>query len=323
MTTPIPRRLTGISSKAYEHPADRAATAALKSIPGLDAVVRKLIELRYERAFRQGLMAASVRVGPQQLPDVWKRYEGVLATLDMPGIYDLYLTQFPVANAAAVGSQHPMIVINSQAISLFDDEELETVLAHECGHILSEHVMYQTALMILLQLVPLGRVPALAGLPLIAIRSALLEWFRAAELSSDRAATLVNRDPLITARTLMVLAAGVPSKRLDLDSFLKQGQEYQEWSSAWDRFSRLLTELNLTHSYPVRRVSELMEWVRSGEYDRIVGGDYRTRDQEADAKEEAGKAYDHYREKFKKSFEDAGESLDKAVTSMSDWLKQR
>lgn len=323
MTTPIPRRLTGISPKAYEHPADRAATAALKSIPGLDAVVRKLIELRYERAFRQGLMAASVRIGPQQLPDVWARYESVLATLDMPGIYDLYLTQFPVANAAAVGSQHPMIVINSQAISLFDDDELETVLAHECGHILSEHVMYQTALMILLQLVPLGRVPALAGLPLVAIRSALLEWSRAAELSSDRAATLVNRDPLITARTLMVLAAGVPSKKLDLDSFLKQGQEYQEWSSAWDRFSRLLTELNLTHSYPVRRVSELMEWVRSGEYDRIVGGDYRTREQEADAKEEAGKAYDHYREKFKKSFEGAGESLDKAITSMSDWLKQR
>lgn len=323
MTEPVPRRLTGISPKAYEHPADRAATAALKSIPGLDAVVRKLIELRYERAFRQGLMAASVRIGPQQLPEVWQRYESVLATLDMPGLYDLYLTQFPVANAAAVGSQHPMIVVNSQAISLFDDEELQTVLAHECGHILSEHVMYQTALMILLQLVPLGRVPALAGLPLLAIRSALLEWFRAAELSSDRAATLVNRDPLITARTLMVLAAGVPSKRLDLDAFLKQGQEYQEWSSAWDRFSRLLTELNLTHSYPVRRVSELMDWVRSGEYDRIVGGEYSTRDQEADPKEEAGKAYDHYRDKFRKTFEDAGESLDKAITSMSDWLKQR
>jgi Zn-dependent protease with chaperone function len=323
VASPIPRRLTGISAKAYEHPADRAATAALKSIPGLDAVVRKLIEFRYERAFRQGLMAASVRIGPQQLPDVWARYENVLATLDMPGLYDLYLTQFPIANAAAVGSQHPMIVVNSQAVTLFDDAELETVLAHECGHILSEHVMYQTALMILLQLMPLGRIPALTGLPLLAIRSALLEWSRAAELSSDRAATLVNRDPLVTARTLMVLAGGVPSKRLDLDSFLKQGQDYHEWSSAWDRLSRLLSELNLTHSYPVRRVAELMDWVRSGEYDRIVGGEYPTRDQAPDPKEEAGKAYDHYREKFKSTFEDAGESLDKAITSMSDWLARR
>ena len=323
MTTPIPRRLTGISPKAYEHPADRAATAALKSIPGLDAVVRKLIEFRYERAFRQGLMAASVRVGPDQLSDVWERYQVALQTLDMPGLYDLYLTQFPIANAAAVGSQSPMIVVNSQAITLFDGDELETVLAHECGHILSEHVMYQTALMILLQLVPLGRIPALTGLPLLAIRSALLEWSRAAELSSDRAATLVNRDPLVTARTLMVLAAGVPSERLDVNSFLRQGQEYHEWSSAWDRLSRLLSELNLTHSYPVRRVAELMDWVRSGEYDRIVGGEYPTRDQQPDAKEEAGKAYDHYREKFKKTFEDAGESLEKSIDRMSEWLKQR
>jgi Zn-dependent protease with chaperone function len=323
MTTPIARRLTGISSKAYEHPADRAATAALKSIPALDAVVRKLIELRYERAFRQGLMASSVRVGPQQLSNVWSRYENVLTTLDMPGIYDVYLTQFPMANAAAVGSQSPMIVVNSQAISLFDEEELETVLAHECGHILSEHVMYQTALLILLQLIPLGRIPALAGLPLLAIRSALLEWYRAAELSSDRAATLVNRDPLITARTLMVLASGIPSRQLDLDSFLKQGQDYHQWASAWDRLSRLLAELNLTHSYPVRRVAELMDWVRSGEYDRIIGGDYPKRDQTADVRAAGGKAYDYYREKFKLGFEDAGESLDKVINSMNDWLKQR
>lgn len=323
MSDPVTRRLTGISPKAYEHPADRAATAALKSIPGLDAVVRKLIEFRYERAFRQGLMAASVRLGPDQLPDVWKRYENVLATLDMPGLYDLYLTQAPVANAAAVGSQHPMIVVNSQSLSLFDEQELETVLAHEAGHILSDHVLYQTALLILLQLVPLGRVPSLAGLPLIAIRSALLEWFRAAELSSDRAATLVNRDPLVTARTLMVIAGGISSKRLDLDAFLRQGQDFESWSSGWDRLSRLLNELNLTHSYPVRRVAELMDWVRSGDYDRIVGGTYPRRDQEADVREEAGKAYDHYRERFRRTFEEAGESFDKSITAINEWLKRR
>jgi hypothetical protein len=57
----VSRRLTGISSKAYEHPADRAATAAMQSIPGLDSVIRKLIEMRYERAFRQSLMASAVR----------------------------------------------------------------------------------------------------------------------------------------------------------------------------------------------------------------------------------------------------------------------
>ena len=42
-----------LSAKAYEHPADRAATAALKAVPGLDTLVRRLIEWRYERALRQ------------------------------------------------------------------------------------------------------------------------------------------------------------------------------------------------------------------------------------------------------------------------------
>ena len=201
----------------------------------------------------------------------------------MPDVYDLYLTQWPLPNALAVGSGRPMIVVFSSSLLLFEPDELETVLAHEVGHILSDHVLYQTALAIVLQLVPLGRIPALAGLPLVAIRSALLEWSRAAELSSDRAATLVeNRDPLVTARTLMVLAGGVLSSRLHLDAFLKPGQDFHAWSSSWDRVSRQVSQLNLTHSFPVRRVPELMDWVQSGEYDRIVGGAYRTRDQPPD-----------------------------------------
>ena len=46
-----------ISLKAYEHPADRAATPVLKALPMLDTVVRKLIVWRYERALRQSTWA--------------------------------------------------------------------------------------------------------------------------------------------------------------------------------------------------------------------------------------------------------------------------
>ena len=80
---------TNISSKAYEHPADRAATAALKSVPMLDTVVRKLIEWRYERALRQFYLGNSVKVGEHQLPELWAAHRGVCAILDMPDVYDL------------------------------------------------------------------------------------------------------------------------------------------------------------------------------------------------------------------------------------------
>ena len=238
-TLPEDQRLANISSKAYEHPADRAATAALAQVPLLDQVVRKLIEFGYERAFRQQFLAGSVRLGEQQLPAIWADWNAVCARLDLPERYDLYLTQFPFANAAAVGAGTPMVVLNSRCVDLFDDLELRTVLGHEAGHILSEHVMYRTALMILLEFSGATRLPFLAGLPLMAVRMALLEWFRAAELSCDRAATLVNRDPLVTCRTLMVLAGGVSARKLDLDAFIRQAGEYQEWSSAWDKLNRM------------------------------------------------------------------------------------
>src|SRR5918999_5740820 len=191
-TLPEDQRLLDISPKAYEHPADRAATAALKSIPMLDTVVRKLIELGYERALRQVLMASSVRLGPEQLPDVWADYRAVLARLDMPDVYDLYITQFPLANAAAIGSGKPMILIQSRTIELLEPLELRGVLGHEVGHILSDHVLYRTALLILMNATGLTRIPVLGGLPLMAVKLALLEWFRAAELSCDRTATLVT-----------------------------------------------------------------------------------------------------------------------------------
>jgi hypothetical protein len=168
----------------------------------------------------------------------------------------------------------------------------------------------------------------IAGLPLLAVKLALLEWYRAAELSSDRAATLVNRDPLVTCRTMMVLAGGVSARKLDLDAFIRQANDYEEWSSGWDKLNRLRAQLSLTHSYPVRRVKEITAWVQSGEYDRIVAGEYPTRDQQADARKEAGDAVEFYKERFRAIFSEFGvervqERAADAANKLSDWLKPR
>jgi hypothetical protein len=168
----------------------------------------------------------------------------------------------------------------------------------------------------------------LAGLPLLAVRMALLEWFRAAELSCDRAATLVNRDPLVTCRTLMVLAGGISSRKLDLDAFVRQASAYEEWEPGWDKLSRVRFELGQTHAVPVKRVSELMRWVRSGEYDRIVAGEYVRRGDPVDARAEAGDAVEFYAERFRAIFREAGAGVEKAgeavgaaADRLSDWLR--
>jgi len=315
-------RLTDISPKAYEHPADRAATAALQSIPMLDGVVRRLIEFGYERAFRQTFLASSVKLGTDQLPELWADYGRILETLDMPEIYDVYLTQFPFANAAAIGSGKPMIIVNSATVSLLDDAELRTVLAHEVGHVLSNHVLYRTALLILLRIGAAARLPIFAGLPLLAIRSALLEWSRAAELSCDRAAALVTRDPQAVSHALMVLCAGEAAQELNLNAFIAQGVEYEERGTGLERLTKLLQDLNVTHPMPVRRVRMLLDWVQAGDYDRIVRGEYVRRGEEPTASDEASAAGAHYSERIGDAIAQAGSSVSDLGDQLGEWLQR-
>jgi Zn-dependent protease with chaperone function len=298
MTLPVDGyQLKGISARAFEHPADRAATAALASIPGLDQVVRKLIELGYERALRVAYLGSSVRLGPAQLPETWNLHNQVFRTLDLDDAPELYITQVPVANASTIGAGRPIVVINSELVRLLGVEERRAVLAHEAGHVLADHVLYHTALVILLRMGTSVRLPVIAGLPLMAVRSALMEWYRAAELSCDRAAALVTRDPEAVCRSLMIVAAGAEAQDLDLAQFMAQAQDYEDGGSGFERLSRMFMDLNLTHPMPVRRAQQLMAWVRSGGYDRIVDGEYVRRGGEAGLRDEAQDAVAHYSER--------------------------
>jgi len=318
----------GISSKAYEHPADRAATAALKAVPMLDTVVRKLIEWQYERAMRQMFLSNSVRVGERQLPDLWSHHVAVCKILDMPRTYDLYVTDTVVANAMAIGSQNPIVVFGTPLLGRLGGGEQRAVLAHEVAHILSDHMVYTTALAILLRLG--GNVPFPLGIPALAVRAVLLEWFRAAELSCDRAEALVVRDPRIVCSGLMALAGGMHAEKLNLDAFLAQAREYEDWDDPSDRVRRFFYEINSTHPYAVRRVSEIMKWVQSGEYDRIQRGEYVKRGEEPPVQQEAGDAVEFYAERFRAIFRDIGENVTKMGNQIgglaeqaADWLRAR
>jgi Zn-dependent protease with chaperone function len=315
-------RLPGISPRAYEHPADRAATAALRKIPLLDVVLRKLSEYQFERAFLQMMLANSVRIGPDQLPRIWNSYQTVLDTLDMPQQYALYISQTPVANAFTLGSKSPIIVVQSGLVSLLDENEVRFVLAHEVGHILSDHSLHRTALVILLRLGQIARLPLLVGLPTLAIELILLEWFRAAELSADRAATLAIRDPLVACRSLMNLAGGAMSQELNVDAFIRQANEYEEWESRYDKSMRFLLEIGRTHPFPVRRVSELMRWVQTGDYDRIVRGDYIRRSDQADPQQDVGEGVRFYNDRFQAIIREVGGGVQDFGRQLSDWLKR-
>jgi len=219
-----------IASTAWEHPADRAALNSLRAIPGFDDVVRKVAGFFGERGIRHLFLANAVRVGPRQRPQLDALYSEVLETLDWPGgtnpIADrtgrpqLYVTQTPFLNAGAVGFDEPFIIINSGTLGTLDREEQRFILAHELGHIMSGHVTYRTIAVIILT-VGLRNLPVLAGMALLPFQLALLEWYRKAELSSDRAGLLGTQDAAMAMRPFPKTAGSASDDdEIDLDEFM-------------------------------------------------------------------------------------------------------
>ena len=89
-------KLTAISSRAWEHSADRAALNSLRALPGFDEVVKRIMGFLGERGVRQLFLANAVRVGPEQRPKLNGLYSEVLETLDAPERWDLYVAQTPI-----------------------------------------------------------------------------------------------------------------------------------------------------------------------------------------------------------------------------------
>ncbi|MGH9074278.1 MAG: M48 family metallopeptidase [Acidimicrobiales bacterium] len=309
----------GISPRALEHPADRAATAALGSIPLLDKVIKKLAELRYERALSQRLLGSAVRLGPTQVPAVWSSFISCLDSLDVPSRPPLYVIQRPESNALTFGSSRPVVMVQSGLVSHLDPESLKAVLAHEVGHVLSEHAYYMSVVMILQRL---ARAPlsVVGELPVRALLLVMLEWFRAAELSGDRASALVVGDPRITCRALMHLAGGsLPG--MSLDAFIQQATDYAETDDLLSRPSRFLSEVTSTHPFPVRRVRELTRWVMEGDFDRVRSGSYVRRGQEPPPTDELKKAAQHYQERFIEIIESVSGGIQALSRQVTSWLR--
>src|SRR5262249_5005819 len=115
-------QLVQISSRAWEHPADRAALNTLRAIPGFDEVVRKVAGFFGERGIRQLFLGDAVQVTAGQRPQLNAMWTEVLETLDWPERPELYVSQTPIANAMAVGFDKPFVVIHSGLLEILDED---------------------------------------------------------------------------------------------------------------------------------------------------------------------------------------------------------
>ncbi len=312
-------RYRELSPRSYEHPADQAATAALHAIPLFDRLVKRFGAIGAESRLRQGLVGDAVRIGPDQLAEVWAAHERLAHRFDTEPV-PLFVARHPLVNAGTVGVRDPVVVLTSTAIADRAPDEIEVVLAHELGHVLSDHATYATALA-MLELVVGGALSGapLAGLPVRGLYYVLLEWHRAAELTSDRLAALAVDDPMVVCRVIM-RGAGGDLPGLQVDAFLRQAAGYAGETDLFARKARASGDLRRRHPSAVRRAHELVSWVQSGDFDRIRSGQYVRRGAEPPLSGELRQAVSHYQERFAEMLQRTVGGVDKVADQMTQWL---
>ena len=277
------RAFDDLDPDSYIHPLDKETLDALKRIPGVSTLLRSLIRHSFELATRLHHHANFVRVSPTQLPTVWARFEHAASCLGVKQLPELYVYQDPTPNAYTFGVDKYFIAISTGCLELLDDDEVECVLAHELGHVHADHVLYKSAARVFGSVAStiIQATFGIGSLVVYPIQLALLRWDRASELSSDRAALLVMKNPHVVMRTLMKVAGGTRrfAGELSIDGFVEQADSFGKMQDEGPlgRYITIFQSLFRSHPYPIWRTKEILDWVQSGNFLEILDGDYKTR----------------------------------------------
>ncbi|MFE0647900.1 M48 family metallopeptidase [Streptomyces sp. NPDC059534] len=276
------KRFPGISSRAYEHPADRSALVALRKLSGFDTVFKALSALLPERSLRLLFLSDSVRVSDAQFSHLNDMLRDACYILDLEKVPPMYVAQDPKPNAMCIGLDEPIIVLTTGLVELLDEEEMRAVVGHEVGHALSGHSVYRTILLFLTGLaVKVAWIP-LGNVAIMAIVTALREWFRKSELSADRAGLLVGQDVQASMRGLMKIAGGNHLHEMNVDAFLAQADEYEKAGDLRDSVLKILNVLPRSHPFTTVRAAELKKWSENRDFQRIMDGHYPKRSEDKD-----------------------------------------
>jgi Zn-dependent protease with chaperone function len=252
---------TQITGHDYTYTFDRQSRVAFENAKPVALAVEASVRL-FKQMGKHQLLGHAVKVSERQFPRIHgiaKRASDALQ-ITTPQVF---VVNNPTFNAGTLGTNDDsFIIIHSALLDQYSDQELLTVIGHECGHIHNSHVAYLTALHYLTYMAGMF-LPWILQPALVALRT----WSRRAEITCDRAGMLVSRDQQASERAITKLAVGSHKlyEEFNLDAFLEQ---HVEGSHGVGRFM----EVFATHPWLPKRVLAMRVFGASQLYRRTLDG---------------------------------------------------
>lgn len=265
--------LKGLDHSQYEHPFDKKALKALEKTPGVNLVGNFITKNAIEKIYTVQYAGSNLKITKDNYPQIYDYLQYACQILDLAEIPAIYIQWGYDINAFTVGSENPIIVLNSGLIDLCDDDEIMFIIGHECGHIKSNHMLYHMmaqAINICIDSIPFGNIAAAP------VQYALYYWDRMSEFTADRAGLLCcqNKDAAIRAFMKM---AGTPIKEyenLNYRTFIQQASDFKQLDyDAMSKIIKFISIADASHPWTVMRAAELLNWINSGAYSQFVGID--------------------------------------------------
>lgn len=250
----------------FIHPEDESALNAMKNVPGFDTLVKKFMQVGYEAMLHGVNMASKIRLSETQLPEIYHKVTKICDKLEI-SCPEVYLEMSPYPNAYTYGDTDIFMVLTSGLFDYLDSDEIDSVIAHECGHIVCHHVLYHT----IAEFLRTG-VSGLIGDLAEPLKLAVYYWSRKSELSADRAAALTCGVETVV-KTQLRLAGGpkMLTDNVNIEEWANQAEQYEEirGGSLWDRFLQMGATMMLDHPFAAVRVREALNWSKTDEFKTV------------------------------------------------------
>lgn len=271
--------LVGLKTASYQHPFDQKALTSLNKMPGLALLMKKVNEYGIDRLLRMQIMGGEFRVTPRNFPKLHDAFLETCQIIDFSPQPELYLYRGTgYISSYAVGVEKPIVGVNLEAMEWYSPDELLFAFGYEVSRIKGGYVAYQQIanVMPLLKTIINSTTLGLGGLATSGLEVALYNWMIMSKFTGDRAGLLACQDVNIAITALMKVG-GLPGDYLNADTiadFQAQAREFTNINlDKLDQITKIFSFMEYQFPWAVMRAAELLKWIDSGEYEKLIQGE--------------------------------------------------